>query len=107
MSYTCDKCGKYFETPIMVESGGVYSDMPHKEPASPCCKDSFTETIQEYFNEGTPFQSMANQPALSKGDDISCPTCYECGKLVSSNDVVYDGDVIFHQDCFEKCFIEK
>lgn len=43
MSYTCDKCGNEFETPIMVESGGVYGDIPHKEPASPCCNDSFED----------------------------------------------------------------
>lgn len=43
MTFTCNQCDHEFETPIYVETGGEYGGTPHKEPASPCCEDSFTE----------------------------------------------------------------
>lgn len=47
MSYTCDRCGYEFETPIMIESGGEYGGIAHKEPASPCCEGDFSEVVEE------------------------------------------------------------
>lgn len=46
MSYTCERCGKEFDTPIMIKSGGEYGGIAHQEPASPCCQDSF-EDVEE------------------------------------------------------------
>lgn len=46
MIYTCDRCGKEFETPIMVDSGGEYGGTPHKEPASPCCEGDYIEFVE-------------------------------------------------------------
>ena len=43
MEFTCDNCGHDFESPTYVETGGEYSNQPHKELASPCCESSFTE----------------------------------------------------------------
>jgi hypothetical protein len=43
MEFTCDKCGHEFDTYILIETGGEYSNQPHKEPASPCCEDTFTQ----------------------------------------------------------------
>jgi len=43
MTFTCNNCGHEFETPTYVETGGEYGGTSHKEPASPCCEDSFTE----------------------------------------------------------------
>jgi hypothetical protein len=39
--YTCDKCGKEFLIPVMVDTGGEYGNTPYTEPASPCCEESF------------------------------------------------------------------
>ena len=41
--YTCEKCGKEFELPVMVDTGGEYGNTPYTEPASPCCEDNFEE----------------------------------------------------------------
>lgn len=41
--YTCDKCGKEFELPVMADTGGEYGNTPYTEPASPCCEDNFEE----------------------------------------------------------------
>jgi hypothetical protein len=43
MEFTCDNCGHEFDVPVFIETGGEYNNSPHKEPASPCCSDSFTE----------------------------------------------------------------
>jgi len=44
MSYTCDRCGKEFEQPKMVDSGGEYGGIAHTYPASSCCESDFEET---------------------------------------------------------------
>jgi hypothetical protein len=41
--YTCDKCGKEFSIPVMVDTGGEYGNTPYTEAASPCCEDNFEE----------------------------------------------------------------
>lgn len=41
--YTCDKCGKEFELPVLVDTGGKYGGTDYTEPASPCCEDNFEE----------------------------------------------------------------
>lgn len=43
MSYICDRCGHEFDVPKLVESGGEYGGIAHKEPVSPCCEDDFEE----------------------------------------------------------------
>lgn len=45
--YTCESCGKKFELPVLVDTGGEYGGTAHKEPASPCCNDSFEEFRQQ------------------------------------------------------------
>lgn len=43
MIYICDRCGHEFEVPKLVESGGEYGGIAHKDPVSPCCSCDFEE----------------------------------------------------------------
>lgn len=73
MSYTCDRCGNEFETPIMVESGGEYGGIAHKELASACCEDG--------FNEQTQFCSC-KFAMIIRDEKTDIPFCSQCKKEI-------------------------
>ena len=48
-TFRCDRCGHEFEVPKLVETGGEYGGIAHKEPVSPCCEDYF-EDVEDWRN---------------------------------------------------------